>query len=142
MRSFSSLRHIVQLDIDDLRQVLARQRVKHDDIVNAVQELRPELAAQRIEQALARILVAAVLARAPRSRWCCVSTIPVPTFDVMTITVFLKLTVRPWPSVRRPSSRICSSMLKTSGCAFSISSNSTTEYGRRRTCSVSWPPSS
>ena len=36
----------------------------------------------------------------------------------MMITVFLKSTVRPWPSVRRPSSRICSSVLKTSGCAF------------------------
>ncbi len=33
--------------------------------------------------------------------------------------------------VRRPSSRIWSIMLNTSGCAFSISSNSTTVYGRR-----------
>ena len=47
--------------------------------------------------------------------------------------VFLKSTVRPLPSVRRPSSMICSSMLKTSGCAFSISSNRMTAYGRRRT---------
>ena len=47
------------------------------------------------------------------------------------ITVFLKSTVRPWPSVSRPSSRICSSALKTSGWPFSISSNSTTEYGLR-----------
>jgi hypothetical protein len=31
-------------------------------------------------------------------------------------------------------------MLKTSGFAFSISSSRTTEYGRRRTASVSWPP--
>ena len=31
------------------------------------------------------------------------------------ITVLRKLTVRPWASVRRPSSRICSSVLKTSG---------------------------
>ena len=44
-------------------------------------------------------------------------------------TVFLKSTVRPWPSVSRPSSRICSSTLKTSGCAFSISSKSTTAVG-------------
>ena len=35
----------------------------------------------------------------------------------------------------------CSRMLKTSGCAFSISSSSTTEKGRRRTASVSLPPS-
>src|SRR5579885_1028614 len=33
-------------------------------------------------------------------------------------------------------------MLKTSGCAFSISSSRTTEYGERLTRSVSWPPSS
>jgi hypothetical protein len=29
-----------------------------------------------------------------------------PTFEVMIRTVFLKSTVRPWPSVRRPSSMI------------------------------------
>ncbi len=58
------------------------------------------------------------------------------------MTVLRKSTVRPCASVSRPSSRICSSVLKTSGCAFSISSKSTTEYGLRRTASVSWPPSS
>ena len=41
---------------------------------------------------------------------------------VITMTVFLKLTVRPWPSVSRPSSSTCSSTLNTSRCAFSISS--------------------
>ena len=35
-------------------------------------------------------------------------------------------TVRPFESVRRPSSSTCSRVLKTSGCAFSISSKSTT----------------
>ena len=67
---------------------------------------------------------------------------PPGMFEVMISTVFLKSTVRPWPSVRRPSSITCSSTLKTSVCAFSISSSRTTEYGRRRTASVSWPPSS
>ena len=42
----------------------------------------------------------------------------------------------------RPSSSTCNSTLNTSGCAFSISSKSTTLYGLRRTASVSWPPSS
>jgi hypothetical protein len=37
--------------------------------------------------------------------------------------------------------RTCRSALKTSGCAFSISSKSTTWWGRRRTASVSLPPS-
>ena len=63
-------------------------------------------------------------------------------FDVMMMTVLRKSTVRPWASVSRPSSRTCSSVLKTSGCAFSISSKRTTAYGRRRTASVSCPPSS
>ena len=38
-----------------------------------------------------------------------------PKLLVITITVFLKSTVRPCPSVRRPSSSTCSSTLKTSG---------------------------
>jgi transposase len=49
-----------------------------------------------------------------------------PMFEVMMMSVLRKSTVRPWPSVRRPSSSTCSSTLNTSGCAFSISSNSTT----------------
>src|SRR6266540_370400 len=50
-----------------------------------------------------------------------------PMLDVMMTTVFLKSTVRPWASVSRPASSSCSRMLKTSGCAFSISSSSSTE---------------
>ena len=65
-----------------------------------------------------------------------------PTLLVMMTTVLRKSTVLPWLSVRRPSSSTCSKILKISGCAFSISSNSTTEYGLRRTALVSWPPSS
>ena len=60
-----------------------------------------------------------------------------PRLLVMMTMVLEKLTALPLASLRRPSSRICNSMLKTSGCAFSISSNSTTEYGRRRTAAVS-----
>ena len=52
--------------------------------------------------------------------------LPLPALVVMMMTVFSKFTVRPWASVMRPSSRICSSTFITSGCAFSISSNSTT----------------
>ena len=65
-----------------------------------------------------------------------------PRLVVMMMTVFLKSTTRPWASERCPSSRICSKELKMSGWAFSTSSNRTTEKGRRRTFSVSWPPSS
>ena len=65
-----------------------------------------------------------------------------PRFDVRIRIVFRKSTVRPWPSVSRPSSSTCSSTSKTSWWAFSTSSNRTTVYGRRRTASVSWPPAS
>ena len=50
-----------------------------------------------------------------------------PMLLVIMMIVFLKFTVRPLLSVRRPSSSTCSSTLKTSGCAFSISSKRTTE---------------
>ena len=51
----------------------------------------------------------------------------------MMMTVFLKSTRRRALSVRTPSSSTCSRTLNTSGCAFSISSSRTTEYGFRRT---------
>ena len=60
-----------------------------------------------------------------------------PALEVMQMTVLEKSTVRPWASLILPSSRICSRIFITSGWAFSISSNSTTLYGRRRTFSVS-----
>ena len=65
-----------------------------------------------------------------------------PMFDVMMTAVLRKSTLRPCASVTTPSSKICSRMFHTSSCAFSISSKSTTEYGLRRTFSVSCPPSS
>ncbi len=46
---------------------------------------------------------------------------------VMMMIVLRKSTVRPFASDSRPSSKICSRMLKTSGWAFSISSSRTTE---------------
>src|SRR3954465_903909 len=57
---------------------------------------------------------------------------PAPMFEVITMIVLRKSTRRPWASVSFPSSRIWSRMLNTSGCAFSISSSSSTEYGFRR----------
>ena len=66
----------------------------------------------------------------------------VPIFDVIMIIVFLKSTFLPRLSVSKPSSSTCRRILKISGCAFSISSKSTTEYGFLLTFSVSCPPSS
>ena len=50
----------------------------------------------------------------------------IPSFDVSTIKVCLKSTVRPWLSVSTPSSKTCNRILNTSGWAFSTSSNKTT----------------
>mmetsp|Transcript_12279 Transcript_12279/g.26553 ORF Transcript_12279/g.26553 Transcript_12279/m.26553 type:complete len:277 (+) Transcript_12279:166-996(+) len=63
-------------------------------------------------------------------------------FDVKMTMQFLKSTFVPLLSVTCPSSSSCNIMLNTSGWAFSISSKSSTEYGRRLTASVSCPPSS
>ncbi len=65
-----------------------------------------------------------------------------PMLEVITSTVFRKSTFRPSPSVSTPSSITWSRMLSRSSWAFSSSSKSTTDQGRRRTFSVSWPPSS
>ena len=56
--------------------------------------------------------------------------------------VFLKLIFLPCESVMCPSSNTCNKILNTSACAFSISSNKTTEYGFRLTFSLNCPPSS
>src|ERR1017187_4338783 len=54
--------HVDELDIDDPRQMFAGQRVKHNDIVNAVEKLRPELLFERFEQAFAGFLGMGVFA--------------------------------------------------------------------------------
>ncbi len=65
----------------------------------------------------------------------------VPTFDVSRMIVFLKSMWRPSPSSIQPLSNTWKKSSCTSECAFSTSSSSTTLYGRRRTASVSTPPS-
>ena len=82
-----------------MRSISSRaQPVEDDDVVDAVQELGPERPPQ-LRHHLAR-------ARPGRSQssmnW-------LPTLEVMMTTVLRKSTVRPWPSVRRPSSSSCSS---------------------------------
>ncbi|KAG0927054.1 hypothetical protein G6F31_018186 [Rhizopus arrhizus] len=53
-----------------------------------------------------------------------------PALVVITSTTFLKLASRPLVSVSTPRSITCSRMLKMSGCAFSISSSSSTQGSR------------
>src|SRR5436853_5511722 len=51
-----------ELEVDDLAHVGARQRVEDDDVVDAVQELGPEVLAERVQDALAHGLVSAGVA--------------------------------------------------------------------------------
>ena len=123
-RSSSRFDQAGELDVDDPLHVLAAERVEEDDLVDPVQELRPEVRAQRVHHLAPRAFVdrAALAVERSAMNW-------LPRLDVMMTTVFLKSTVRPLPSVSRPSSSSCSRTFSTSGCAFSISSNSTTAYG-------------
>ncbi len=63
-----------------------------------------------------------------------------PALVVMTMMMLRKSALRPLLSVSVPWSMTCSSTLKTSGCAFSISSSSSTACGFLLTASVSRPP--
>ena len=101
------LRERTYLYPHDFVDVLFRERREHHDFVDTVQELRLERLLDPLEKL---------------SMMRCE-----PMFEVMMMMVLRKSTVRPLLSVRRPSSSTCNKMLKTSGCAFSISSSSTTE---------------
>ena len=46
-----------ELDVDDLLHVLAAERVEEDDLVDAVQELGPEVLAQGVHDLRARAFV-------------------------------------------------------------------------------------
>ncbi len=63
-----------------------------------------------------------------------------PALVVMTMMTLRKSALRPLLSVSVPWSITCSSTLKTSGCAFSISSSSSTACGFLLIASVSRPP--
>ena len=126
-----------------MRVRLSPAALEYHDVVHAIDELRPEQTLELAhrpaldlvggETGLAR--GAKAHARVLRDLACA----DVARHDDDRIAEVHRLALL---SVRRPSSSTCSSMLKMSGCAFSISSNRTTEYGLRRTALVSWPPSS
>lgn len=81
-------------------------------------------------------------APSPHLRVRCAAVVQYPTTYLANPHPPQRLHTPTCESVTRPSSSICSSTLNTSACAFSTSSNRMTAYGRRRTASVSWPPSS
>ena len=80
------------------------------------------MADDKKSELMSKLLLFGFLAWIPLS----FSIILAPTFEVIIIKVFLKSIVRPFESVKRPSSKICNNKLNTSGCAFSTSSNNTT----------------
>ena len=80
--------------------VLALQPVEQDDLVDAVEEFRPEM--RRAPSPSPRSRTASV---SSPSGW--LTRYSAPRFEVMTISVLRKSTVRPCPSVSRPSSSTC-----------------------------------
>ena len=111
-----ALEEPLELEVDNLGDLPIIQTVEDDDLIDAIEKLGTEMRANASVTRRSR----SSFGRSSMMYW-------LPMFDVMMITVFLKSTVRPWPSVMRPSSSTWSKTLKTSLCAFSISSKSTTE---------------
>ncbi len=102
------------LNSHNLRHILALETIKKQNVINAIEEFRSKGAFTSFmtsSRTLSDFSPSFKLTR-----------YSAPRLDVMTIRVFLKSTVRPWLSVKRPSSSTCSRTLKMSGCAFSISS--------------------
>ena len=91
------LHQVFQLQFDDPLDLFLTQGLEENDIVDAVQELGTENL-RRAAKAASRAFFGSFPASSKIA--------DEPTFDVMIITVFRKSTVRPFPSVRRPSSRI------------------------------------
>ena len=105
----------------------ALERRERDDLVDAVVELGRKRRARCSDQRFFDLLRSrsAGLCRS-RCRACSSAlTSAAPRLDVRMMTVLVKSTVRPRPSVSRPSSNTPRNASRTSRCAFSISSSST-----------------
>ena len=86
----------LELEANDFLDLGPAQRVKDDGLIDPVEELGEECSPKQVLN-LGRIAVS--LPAPDRS-----AMIWLPRLDVMMMTVFRKSTVRPWPSVSRPSS--------------------------------------
>ena len=109
------------------RSSASLQLAEDDDLVDPVQELGPERLAEPPHQLLLQVVLGARSGPRPRSREAERAAAPgdqvraeVAGHDEDRVP---KSTVRPWPSVSRPSSSTWSRMLNTCGWAFSISSS-------------------
>ena len=129
-------------DIDDAPNLFLGELLEHDNLVDTVQELRSEGFLHRVHNEIFDLLVLvgvlsflSLLLEAERQRGLVDelrTDVGGHDDDRILEVDRASLAVR-----KRPSSRICSKTLNTSGCAFSISSKRITLYGLRRTASVS-----
>ena len=125
-----------QLPLEDLPADLGVDEVEHDDVVaEPVEQLRRPIGGREV------VLDRAFAPASRAGRTCdrrvrrsasapAVLVLDVmPRLEVKIRTHSEKYAVSPRPSVSRPSSRICRNLSRIRGCAFSISSNSTTRNG-------------
>jgi len=102
------------LEVDDLPDVVLREGVEDDGLVDAVDELRVEGLLDLLQDWPWPVLRRS-RPRRWRSRGRALCRSRVPRFEVMMRTTFRKLTVRPTLSVSWPPSRTWRRMLKMSG---------------------------
>ena len=119
--------------VDHPADRLGAEVVERHDRIEPVAELGRE-------HLLDRLLARFVLGASSRSRSPACAMSAAPALVVMISTTLRKSTVLPWWSVSLPWSITCSRMLNRSGCAFSISSSSSTQCGCWSIASVSRPP--
>ena len=97
--------HALELQIDDVADLLPVERVEDDDLVDAVEELGPEM--HRAARPSARAAACPARPRRRRERASCRWMMSEPRLLVAMMMVLVKSTTRPLPSVRRPSSNTC-----------------------------------
>ena len=104
---FQTMFYILHAQIDDLDDLILSQRREYDDLIDTVEEFRTEVLLRLILNLLFHIGINSAVLTDPVDQ--------IVASDVMITMVFLKSTVLPWLSVKRPSSSSCSRMLNTSG---------------------------
>ena len=83
-------------EVDDLEDLVLGQLVEDDDVVDAVEELRPEVLLELVvDLELHPLVVAAVSFPAWKPSATALATSRVPRLVVRMMTVFLKSTIRP-----------------------------------------------
>jgi hypothetical protein len=94
------------LNIHDRRHVFLAQTVEENDLVQPVEELRTEMGTHDFHDLRLDAVGVGAVGQVARY-W-------LPRLLVRMISVLVKSTTRPCPSVSRPSSSTCSSTLNTS----------------------------